>query len=553
MTNQTSNENQSNQNGNRCQRAEQERNDNVIRALMLDDDFNYDSLSNGLKKKYLNYINRQEEKEEYEPIQKTMIIDLDDDDTGGIVIDANGFQDFKDKLKKLIDIKEQAEQTERDYERLIRMKPPSIKDIYNITKAETRAITNYGHKIRRQHGEDKAEQMKDNFINVLKLGKDKEFKFYFDYNYLSIEDRKDYNRLNNLKKYHMINKKLSKLDKKFIDNIYSYGCGICGDDEAPHTINTIKYNSFDMCNECYYNNILKCDNCGLCILEHQQQTDRNNNNYGLLVDDFFNVICDNHYYYPIKCKCEDVEDIRGRCSIHDNNFNLCPMLYDTLYFHYINDDNRGAEIDPKQFINRIEETLLYNKKITEEQKQKFYKVVRDDEISDALNICMENGLDYNELRQSYIYDKKPFKKNYIKNYVYRGCQCDDDNNYRCMTFKNHNNFIKCPYKFHTIAYDMANQEEYITNNIYDNIINNDIFNYYKYILSYDEFKEYINYDNNNVLGGNLTIKELLKRYLQHNNIRYTINNMRYLLIELYNVYRDRAEEAYNTDINDILY
>ena len=43
MTNQTSNENQSNQNGNRCQRAEQETNDNIIIDLMKDDDFNYDS------------------------------------------------------------------------------------------------------------------------------------------------------------------------------------------------------------------------------------------------------------------------------------------------------------------------------------------------------------------------------------------------------------------------------------------------------------------------------------------------------------------------------
>lgn len=519
---------------------------------MLDDDFNYDSLSNGLKKKYLNYINRQEEKEEYEPIQKTMIIDLDDDDTGGIVINANGFKEFKDKLKELVDIKERAEKTELDYMELLRMTPPTIKDIYKITKAETRGITNYGHKIRRQHGEDKAEQMKENFINVLKLGNDRGFKFYFDYKLIDEEDRKDYNRLNQLKKYHMINKKLSKIDKEFMNRIYSYGCAICGDNEAPHNINTIKYNSFSMCNECYYNNILNCDNCGLCLLEHQKETENNINNYGLLIDEFFNVICDNHYYYPIKCKCEGVEDIRGRCSINDNNFNLCPMLYDTLHFHYTNDDNRGADITPKEFINRIEETLLYNKKITEEQKQKFYKVAREDEINDALNYSMDAGTDDEEIRQSYIYDKKPFKKNYIKNYVYRGCYCDSDNNYRCRTFRNHNDFIKCPYKFHTIAYDINNQEPYITNNIYYDIIDNVIFKYYNYILTYEEFKIYINYyDMNNY--GNTTIKELFKRYLKHNNIRYTKNNMRCLLIELYNVYRDNAEEAYyNTDIDDYL-
>lgn len=548
MTYEIRNENQSNQNGNRCQRAEQDRNDLIIIDLMKDDDFNYDRLSNKLKKMYLDYINRNEEQEEYEPIQKTMIIDLDDDDTGGIVINANGFKDFKDKLKELANIKEIAERTERDYKRLMRMAPPTIKDIYKITKAETRALTNYGHKIRRQHGEDKEQQMKENFINVLKLGNDRGFKFYFDYKLIDEEDRKDYNRLNNLKKYHMINKKLSKIDKEFMNRIYSYGCAICGDIEASNNINTIKYNNILLCNECYYNDVLKCDNCELCILEHQKETDDNYNNYGLLVNEFFNVICDNHYFYPIKCNCKETHDIRQRCNMIDNKyFNLCSYVYDTLIWMYETDDNRGADIDPREFINRIEESI--NKRIPQEQKEMFYKGLRENEISQSLTYqeYMNDGYNEETIKESYIYDKKPFKKNYKKNYIYRGCECDGDNNYRCMTFRNHNDFIKCPYKFHTIAYDMTNQEPYIKNDIINNIIDNDIFKYYNYVLDYTNFKDYINYETNE------TLKELCKRYLKHNNLRYTNHNMRCLLIELYNVYRDEADQVYNIDINDILF
>lgn len=573
MTYETRNENQSNQNGNRYQKhicfcggsysernrhrhekskthkkAEQDRNDLIIIDLMKDDNFNYDRLSNKLKKMYLDYINRNEDKEEYEPIKKTMIIDLDDDDTGGIVIEANNFKDFKNKLKELADIKERAEKTELDYMKLLRMTPPTIKDIYKITKAETRALTNYGHKIRRQHGEDKAKQMKENFINVLKLGNDRGFKFYFDYNFIDEEDRKDYNRLNKLKKYHMIDKKLSLYNKSFMNKIYSYGCGICGDNEASNTINTIKFNHILLCDECHYNNVLRCDNCQLCVLEHQNITENIYKNYGLLIDEFFNVICDNHSYYPIKCNCKDNDDIRARCNILDNKyFNLCPLAYDTLIWMYENDDNRGADVDPKEFINRIEESI--NKRIPQTQKEFFYKCLRDNEISQALTYknYMDDGYNEETIKESYIYDKKPFKKNYKKKYVSCGCDCDGDNNYRCMTFRNHNNFIKCPYKFHTIAYDMTNQEPYIKNDIINNIIDNDIFKYYNYVLDFMNFGDYINY------GTNETLKELCKRYLKHNNLRYTNNNMRCLLTELYNVYRDEADQVYNIDINDILF
>lgn len=564
MTYENRNENQSNQTSNRHQKqncfcggvysernrhrhektkrhkkAEQDRNDLIIIDLMKDGDFNYDRLSNKLKKMYLDYINRNEEQEEYEPIQKTMIIDLDDDDTGGIVIEANNFKDFKDKLKELADIKERAERTELDYMKLLRMAPPTIKDIYKITKAETRAITNYGHKIRRQHGEDKEQQMKDNFINVLKLGKDKGFKFYFDYNYMDEEDRKDYNRLNKLKEYHMINKKLSLYDKSFMNKIYSYGCGICGDSEASNTINTIKFNHILLCDECHYNIVLKCDNCDLCVLEHQKTTENIYKNCGLLVDEFFNVICDNHYYYPIKCNCKDNDDIRARCNINDKYFNLCPLAYDSLIWIYENDDNRGADIDPKEFINRIEESI--HKRIPQTQKEFFYKGLRDNEISQALidKKYMTDGYNEETIQESYIYDKKPFKKNYKKKYVYRGCPCYDDINYfRCCTSINHNDFIKCSYRFNTMMWHMKNQEYYICNDILYNIIDNDIFKYYKYILNYTEFKEYINYETNE------TLKELFKRYLKHNNLRYTKHNMTELLKELFEYYHYEAHEIY---------
>ena len=621
----------------RHKKAEQNKNDNIIIDLMKDDDFNYDSLSNGLKKIYLDYINRNEEQEEYEPIQikeklintglimgydvintfkeyvnikkvfkdesyiieayepkekderrymgvfrfkiddlmneckeviyntsspfscelgnidwdeeeeeepkqKTLYIDLDDDDTGDIVIEANNFKDFKNKLKEMAELEElekRADKAELDYMELLRMAPPTIKDIYKITKAETRALTNYGHKIRRQHGEDKEQQMKDNFINVLKLGKDKGFKFYYDYNLIDEEDRQDYNRLNNLKKYHMINKKLSKLDKLYMDRIYSYGCGICGDNEASNTINTNKYNHMLLCDECHYNNVLKCDNCQLCILEHQKETDNNYNNYGLLIDEFFNVICDNHYYYSIKCNCKDTYDIRQRCNINDKYFNSCPLAYDTLIWIYETDDNRGADIDPKEFINRIEESI--NKRIPQEQKEMFYKGLRDNEISQALTDkeYMTDGYNEETIKDSYIYDKKPFKKNYKKKYVYRGCPCYDDINYfRCCTSINHNDFVRCSYRFNSMMWHMKNQEYYICNDMIYNIIDNDIFKYYKYILNYTEFKEYINYETNE------TLKELFKRYLKHNNLRYTKYNMTELLKELFEYYHYEAHEIY---------